>query len=147
MGLCSKTEPVETNHDFHFRLLLLGVKCPCDVPIESPQHTDARMHQRSTIFCGHDQRLDCGLPRFQDLIRPSEALRCSRRHRAESTSTSLRPSGSKTGIIEGTSPGGQRASIVRSAIRLQGCAERSIRPLFPAASGCCDGRADSCAFP
>ena len=44
------------------------IKHPFDIPIESPQHTDARMHQRSTIFCGHDQRLDRGLPRFKILF-------------------------------------------------------------------------------
>jgi hypothetical protein len=44
------------------------IKHPLNIPIESPQHTDARMHQRSTIFCGHDQRLDRGLLRFKILF-------------------------------------------------------------------------------
>ena len=44
------------------------IKHPFDIPIESPQHANARMHRRSTILCGHDQRLGRGLPRFKILF-------------------------------------------------------------------------------
>jgi hypothetical protein len=48
-------------------LLRRFIKHPVGISIESPQHTDAHMHQRSMIFCGHDQRLDravCHASRF-----------------------------------------------------------------------------------
>ena len=50
------------------RMLSRCSEHPLDIPIESPQHTDARMHQKSAIFCGHDQRLDRGLPRLKILF-------------------------------------------------------------------------------
>ena len=44
------------------------IKHPLDIPIERPHHADARVHQRSAIFRGRDQRLDRGLPRFKILF-------------------------------------------------------------------------------
>jgi hypothetical protein len=38
------------------------IKHALHAPIESPQHADAHVHQRSAIFCGHDQRLYRSLP-------------------------------------------------------------------------------------
>jgi hypothetical protein len=79
------------------------IKHPFDIPIESPQHADARMHQRSTIFCGHDQRLDRGLPRFKILF----GLR--KLHDVVggiAQSHQLAPTRQQDRIIEGTSPGG-----------------------------------------
>jgi hypothetical protein len=109
------------------RMLSRCSEHPLDIPIERPQHTDARMHQRFTIFCGHDQRLDRGLPRIKILFRPSEASRCSRRRRAESRA-GAQPAAGWDHRKDG--PRWQRAWIVRSAICLQGCAECSSGVLF-----------------
>jgi hypothetical protein len=49
------------------------IEHPLDIPIESPQHADARVHRRSAIFCGHDQRLDRGLPRLKILFGPRKS--------------------------------------------------------------------------
>jgi hypothetical protein len=79
------------------------IKHPLDIPIERPQHVDARMHQRPTIFRGHDQRLDRCLPRFKILF----GLRKQDR------------------VIEGTSPSGNglhlrnRLSVFRDVLNVQ----------------------------
>ena len=33
-----------------------------DIPVQRPQHTDARMHQEVAAFSGADQATGCGLP-------------------------------------------------------------------------------------
>jgi len=38
------------------------VEHPLDMPIERPQHSDARVHQRPAIFRRHDQRFGGRLP-------------------------------------------------------------------------------------
>jgi hypothetical protein len=80
------------------------------------------VHQWSAIFCGHDQRLDCGLPRFKILF----GLR--KRHDVVVgvvQSHEPAPSLHQDGIIEGTGPGGSglgsryQLSAFRDVLRAQ----------------------------
>ena len=104
------------------RMLSRCSEHPLNIPIESPQHTDARMHQRSTIFCGHDQRLDRGLPRLKILFGLGKL------HDVVggiAQSHQFAPTRKRARIIEGTSPGGNglqlrdQLSVFKAMLRAQ----------------------------
>jgi hypothetical protein len=51
------------------RVFAIGVEHALDMPVQGPQHTNPRMHQRPTAFGCHDQRFGRGLPYLQVLLR------------------------------------------------------------------------------
>jgi hypothetical protein len=50
------------------RIFPIGIEYPLDAVVHRPQHPDARVQQRATVFRGHDQRLYGGLPMGQLLF-------------------------------------------------------------------------------
>jgi hypothetical protein len=43
-------------------LFAIRIEHPFDIPVQRPENTHPRMHQRPTAFSSHDQRLGCCLP-------------------------------------------------------------------------------------
>jgi hypothetical protein len=44
------------------RVFAIGIEHPFGVPVQRPQHTNARVHQEVAAFRGADQTAGCGLP-------------------------------------------------------------------------------------
>jgi hypothetical protein len=82
-----------------------GIKRPFDLPIERPQHADARVHQKVAALSGADQATDRGLPfleilpglgKFHDVVG------------GIAQSHELAPTRQLDWIIERTEPGGSQ---------------------------------------
>lgn len=55
-------------------VLPVWIKRPWDVSVQRPQDADARMHQGTTIFRGHDQRFGRCLPLLELLFFPGQRM-------------------------------------------------------------------------
>ena len=61
------------------RMLSRCSKHPLDVPIDSPHHADARVHEQVAAFCGADQATDRGPPLVEPLVglwTPGDVIAC-----------------------------------------------------------------------
>jgi len=114
------------------RVIARGIKLPNVAAVQRSHDTDPRHHGRAVELGDQKQ----GFYRSQPLIEILFGLRQAGDVVAGIAQSHDRaPTRQQDRIIEGTSPDGNRLSNVQSAIRLQECAERSIRVLFRRTAG------------